>query len=389
MEFGGLKVLMVSSDRNIFSSGSAVSERMKEYGKLVEELHIVVLCDKSHTSSLRIENGKLKIAPNVYVYPTNSSTKYLRPMDAATIGKNVVLKNKFVRGLSLVTAQDPFECGWAGLRVAKRWRLPLEVQLHTDPFSPYFNGVLNGVRKMMWRRIVREADSIRAVNGIVAEKLVSQFKLPHNKISVLPIYVDQEKIKNTPIEFDIHSRYPWAFIILIASRLTPEKNLPLAFEILRRVRERHENVGMVIAGSGPEEGRLKSLVKNLNLEGAVEFVGWQSNLNNFYKTANIFLQTSFFEGHQLALVEAGLSGLPVVTTPAGIASELENGKEAYVYQLDRPDMFAEGIIDLIENNDKRENLRFNLRKHLEERLLTKGQYLDKMKENWEAVSKNT
>jgi hypothetical protein len=55
----GLKVLMISSDRNIFVPGSAVSERMKEYGSLVEELHIIVLCDASHTSSLKIENGKL------------------------------------------------------------------------------------------------------------------------------------------------------------------------------------------------------------------------------------------------------------------------------------------------------------------------------------------
>ena len=122
-------------------------------------------------------------------------------------------------------------------------------------------------------------------------------------------------------------------------------------------------------GSGPEERKLKNLAKKLGLENAVEFAGWQNDLTSFYKTANLFIQTSFFEGYGLALVEAGLSEIPIITTPVGIASELEHGKDAYIYPVDRIDLFANGVIDLIENNQKRESLKVNLKNTLETKVL--------------------
>ncbi|MEK7176186.1 MAG: glycosyltransferase [Patescibacteria group bacterium] len=379
----GLKVLMFSSDRNIAVPGSAVGERMKEYGALVEELHIVLLADKKHGLK------ETRISKNVWVYPTNSAFKCLRPLSAARIGKRLVFEKKFVRGKSLITAQDPFECGWAGLRIKKKWRLPLEVQLHTDPFSPYFSGFQNTVRKFFVRTILKNADSIRVVSEILKSRILG---LKSNaNVYVLPIYVEKEKIENAPVKFDLHTRYPWHFIILTVSRLSKEKNLALAIKILGLVRQNFPDTGLIIVGSGLEEGHLKTLVKNMKLEGAVEFAGWQEELASFYKTANVFLQTSLFEGYGLSLIEAGLSGLPVVTTPVGIASELEHGKNAYIFPLNsargKPEeLFAQGIIDLIENNQKRENLRFNMKKTLETKLLSKEDYMAKIKDNWGKVA---
>src|SRR3989344_683014 len=129
MNFGGLKVLMISSDRNIAAHGSSAGSRMVEYGGLVEELHIVLLSDSSHGLK------EVQIGKNVWVYPTNSITSALRPLGAARLGKKIVFDKKFVRGKSLITA-DSIECGWAGLKVKSKWRIPLEVQVHTDHFSP-------------------------------------------------------------------------------------------------------------------------------------------------------------------------------------------------------------------------------------------------------------
>ncbi|MCR4279570.1 MAG: glycosyltransferase [Candidatus Zambryskibacteria bacterium] len=384
MNSGGLKVLMISSDRNILTPGSAVSERMKEYGALVEELHIVLLCDRSHTKSLGIESSKLKIAEGVHVYPTNSSYKYFRPLDAVKIGKKIVLKNKFVRGLSVITVQDPFECGWAGLKIKNKWRIPLEVQLHTDPYSNNFKGLQNLARRRQLGRTLGAADSVRVVSQFLKEKVSQSTPAP---VTVLPIFVDRTRIENAPLSFDIHTLYPWHFIILMVCRLEPEKNIPLALNILKGVRERFPDAGLLIVGKGSQEGNLKSLVKKLGLEGAVEFAGWQENLASYYKSANAFLQTSLFEGYGLALVEAGLSGLPVVTTPVGLASELGPGKDAYIYTATETSLFIDGLCDLIENNQKRENLRLNLRKTLEAKLLSKEDYLQRLKEEWEETSK--
>ena len=79
-----MKVLMISSDRKVLVPGSAVAERMKEYGALVEELYIVLLSDTSH----KLKNTQL--SKNVWVYPTNSLIHFLRPLGAVRIGKKIV-----------------------------------------------------------------------------------------------------------------------------------------------------------------------------------------------------------------------------------------------------------------------------------------------------------
>ncbi len=369
---------MVSSDRKVFVEDSTVSERMKEYGNLVEELHIVLLSDTYH----KLKNTQL--GKNVWVYPTNSFINFLRPLDAARLGKRIVFEKKFVRGQSVITAQDPFECGWAGMKIKKKWRIPLEVQLHTDPFSSYFSGFLNNVRKAIARKVLRHADSIRVVTEHLKSRILN-LKSDAN-ISVLPIYVDKEKIENGQISFDLHTRYPWHFILLTVSRLAPEKNIGLALQVLALVRVRFPDTGLVIVGSGPEEERLRSLAKELKLEGGVEFVGWQDDLTSFYKTANVFIQTSLFEGYGLSLIEAGLSGLPIITTPVGIALELEHGRDAYIYPLGNTDLFVNGILGLIENNQKRENLRMNLKRTLETVLISKDDYMAQIKDNWEKIA---
>ncbi|MDO8471288.1 MAG: glycosyltransferase [bacterium] len=377
-----LKVLMISSDRKILEEGSAVSERMKEYGALVEELHIVLLSDVRHGLKDK------QLSNNVWVYATNSSLNFLRPFDAARLGKKIVFDSRFVRGQSIITTQDPFECGWAGLKVKKKWRLPLEIQLHTDPFSPYFSGFLNLVRKFFARTVLAKADSVRVVTESLQTKISEQLKIENSKLKILPIYVDKKKIEEGRVAFDLHARYGWHFILLTVSRLSPEKNLALALAVLARVRERFRDTGLVIVGSGPEENHLKALVKELKLDGAVEFVGWQNDLASFYKTANAFIQVSLFEGYGLSLIEAGLSGLPVVTTPVGIALELEHEKDAYIYPADKPELFVQGIIDLIENNYKHENLRTNMKHTLEIKLMSKADYMAQIKGGWVSTAAN-
>ncbi|MEK7177185.1 MAG: glycosyltransferase [Patescibacteria group bacterium] len=374
-----MKVLMISSDRNILTPDSAVSERMKEYGKLVEKLYIVLLSDRSHGLKEK------QISENVWVYPTNSSGALSRPMDASRIGKKIVFEKKFIRGKSLVTTQDPFECGWAGLQVKKKWRIALEVQLHTDPFSRYFSGFQNRVRKLFVGGILRNADSIRVVSADLKSR-ISKFSTA--SIRVLPIYIDQKKIEDAQITFDLRARYPWHFVLLSVSRLAPEKNLELAIRILSTVRKKFPGTGLVIVGSGPEEGKLRKLVKKLELGGAVEFAGWQENLASYYKTANVFLQTSLFEGYGLSLIEAALSGLPVITTPVGIALQLEHGRDAYIYPASGVEMFANGIIDLIENNHKRDNLRINMRHTLSTKLISKDDYMAQIKDIWEKTAQS-
>ncbi len=376
-----IKVLSIGSDRNLFVAGSAVSARIKEYGELVGELHIVVFSHKK----LNLKPGQL--GQNIWIYPTNSISRWFYIFDAIRMGKKIIFDKQFVRGKSLITAQDPFECGWAGMKIKNKWRIPLEVQLHTDPFSPYFSGFLNSVRKFMAKRVLEKADSIRVVSEWLKKNLEASSHKPKAPILVLPIYVDRTRIENAQVKFDLHARFGWHFILLAVSRLTPEKNIPMMLEVLKKVVATFPNTGLVIVGDGPDKGKLESLVKSLGLEKNVNFTGWQEDLASYYKTANLFIQTSNFEGYGLSLVEAGISGLPVVTTAVGIANDLDNGKDAYVCPVGDVEYMFKAVYDLVENNQKRENLKLNMKSALESKLLSKENYLKQYKEMLEKASK--
>jgi glycosyltransferase involved in cell wall biosynthesis len=352
---------------------------MKEYGTLVAELHIVLLSDLSHNLT------ETQISNNVWVYPTGALIKYLRPFAAAKLGKRIVFDKQFVRGQSLITAQDPFECGMAALDIKRRWRLPLEVQLHTDPFSPYFTGFLNDRRKVIARKVLAQTDTLRVVTESLKTRMISEFPSLKDRTAVLPIYVDQTRIKNSQIAFDLHARYGWHVVLLVVARLAPEKNIDLVIEALAEARKGFPDVGLVIVGSGPEEGKLQRLAKSLGVAKNVAFAGWQEHLTSFYKTANVFVQASKYEGYGLSLVEAGVAGLPVITTRVGIAEELANGTDALIVEPTAASI-ARAMLELVNNASNREYLKRNLEKTLEGKLISKEEYMSKLKANWEKTA---
>ncbi|TSC66959.1 MAG: glycosyltransferase, partial [Parcubacteria group bacterium Gr01-1014_73] len=122
---------------------------------------------------------------------------------------------------------------------------------------------------------------------------------------------------------DLRKKYPqFDFIALAVGRLEPEKNSSLALEIWREVVKKNPLAGLVIIGSGSLEKSLKLKAKSLKLEDNVIFEQWKNDLVSYYKTADVFLNTSFYEGYGLAMAEARAASLPVISTDVGAVREL-------------------------------------------------------------------
>lgn len=105
-------------------------------------------------------------------------------------------------------------------------------------------------------------------------------------------------------------------------RLVPEKGFDLAIRALalairalasgiEREGSRHR---LIIAGDGPEREALRRLADELNVADQVHFVGAMDDVSAVLRTADCFLCTSTFEGFGLALAEALVHGLPIIST---------------------------------------------------------------------------
>jgi glycosyltransferase involved in cell wall biosynthesis len=389
------KVISISTDRKIFDESSPVRARQIEYGALFDELHIVVF-----TSVFSSLPTKIQIAPNVWVYGTKSWSKFLCISDAVKVASSVISRRDTGGDAHtsadnqsfVITTQDPFETGLVGRKLARKFKLPLHVQIHTDFLNSYFStqSFLNRLRLKISKKVLMNADAVRVVSRRILESLQ---KNSHN-ISlkdgvipfVLPIFVDVDKIEKTEIgddpDADLRKKYPqFNFIVLVASRLTSEKNIPFAIEVFEKILSAYSKTGLVIVGSGPEKKRLENLVKKLGIGNNVVFEPWVSDLTPHYRTANVFLLTSNFEGYGLTLVEATANHCPIVSTDVGIARELTSP-----CAIGDVGCFFNKISDLIESPAQRENYVHEAESGLEKIIIRdKDEYLAKYKTSIESA----
>lgn len=306
-----MKLLSIGTDRQLFESNSEVRQRQIGYAKGEDEVRIIIFAKKS------LALKPIKISENVFIYPTNSSSKFGYIFDAIKIGLTLPQPD-------LITTQDPFECGWVGWRLARKRGSKLQLQVHTDLFNPYFQqeSVLNKVRIKLARFLLPRADTVRVVSQRIADSIKNVgIKLKQASI-ILPVWLDLEKIKNGPIKTNLHQKYPqFKKIILMASRLTREKNIGLAIGVMPEIIKKLPHVGLVIVGSGPEEAKLKKIVADQKLDQHIVFEQWTGDLPSYYKTADLFLLTSRYEGYGRTIVEALACSCPVISTDVGVARE--------------------------------------------------------------------
>ena len=368
----GMKVLSIGSDRKLFEEGSSVASRSIEYGEKMEELHIVVF-------SLRLNNFKQKkISPHVTLYPTNSSFRIFYIWDAIRIGKRIVSDQKFVLGDSVITCQDPFESGFVGWRIAKKFGLPLHLQIHTDFLSPYFqNSILQKLRVSIARFLLPRANFVRVVSLRISESLKKSGTHLQHEPKILPIRIDVESLEDKKSTVSLSQMFPqFKFTILMASRLTDEKNIKDALTTFSITSKLHPHIGLIIAGDGPLRKNLEQKSRELGIEKQTVFLGWRDDIFSLMKSSNMFLSTSRYEGYGMTLLEAGLAKCPVLTTNVGISEDiLVHKKNSYICPVDDIMCLHEGIEALVGDNGMRYNMAENLAFDIQKLIPSKEAYI--------------
>jgi Glycosyltransferase len=162
-----------------------------------------------------------------------------------------------LKNIDVVSAQDPFECGFAAWLIARRLKAKLQFQIHTDFLSPCFvqESFVNKMRVCVAKFLLPRADGIRVVSERIKNSIIvnCKLKIDNSEIVVLPIFVDVEQISKNKETHNIHSRYPSAsHIILMASRFTREKNILMGLRAMQEVVKRYPKALLLLVGDGPE-----------------------------------------------------------------------------------------------------------------------------------------
>ena len=105
------------------------------------------------------------------------------------------------------------------------------------------------------------------------------------------------------------------------------------------------------------EGLGTPLVRELQLEGKVRFLGQRADVPQILGAADVFVLSSQNEGNPLALMEAMASGLPVVATAVGGVPELiVDQKSGLLAMPDDCEGLASSMLRLFRDADMRRTM---------------------------------
>lgn len=187
------------------------------------------------------------------------------------------------------------------------------------------------------RRLLRAAAAF-VVPGEASREYLASLGVDARRISIAPNAVDADIFGTAT-----RRRENGPCRAVVVARLSPEKGV----DVLLRAADGLP-VEVVVAGSGPEESRLRRLAgSNVTFLGHVK----RDALPQVYADADIAVVPSRSEPWGMALNEAALAGLPLVSsTVVGGARELvEDGVNGFCVPPDDPVALREALRRLVED----------------------------------------
>lgn len=140
-------------------------------------------------------------------------------------------------------------------------------------------------------------------------------------------------------------------LIISVGWLIERKGHHLVIESLKKL----DGVTLAIAGDGPDLKKLQLLAKEFGVSERVKFLGAlsQSDLNKWFRSADLSVLASSREGWANVLLESMASGTPVVATRVWGTPEVVKTKDAGILVERSSDAIAEGIRQLLDEKPSR------------------------------------
>lgn len=168
-----------------------------------------------------------------------------------------------------------------------------------------------------------------------------QVTLLHNAIKYSMFYKPKNYNKNKPK----------VSLINIGSFVN-KKNQSFLITVASILKKRHIDFELHLLGDGVNKSKIIEKVSCLNLEKEVLIHGNVNNIEEYLWQSDIYVHSALYEPFGLVLLEAMASGLPVVTLDGkGNRDLIENNKNGFIIYKQSAELFADKIIELIENKE--------------------------------------
>lgn len=335
---------------NPYGVSKSVESFRKEFEKRGHSVFIFAPSWKDHKD----EN------PNVFRYPSvETQFRFRFPLAVPHSMEMDRIINDL--DIDIIHSQHPNLLGAAAARWARKKKVPLIFTWHTlydqyAAFVPFLPKRI--VTEYMTRKAVSYANKSDKV-VVPTDSIIPILEKWGVKKEMLPIAtgVDEEQFRN-PDGKRIrmaHGITEDETVLLLVSRLTPEKNVEFVFKSVFQVLEKNSRMKFLIAGDGYLADSLRGLCRDHGMEGRVIFAGVvnEDEIKDYYAASDIFVYGSKSETQGMIITEAMYSGLPVVAVSAtGSSSLVQDGVSGFLVEEDSDD-FSEAVLRLMEDEELR------------------------------------
>lgn len=247
-------------------------------------------------------------------------------------------------GVSLVHAHYAYPDAAAARLLCRKYGIPYVVTLHGSDI----NVIAQDPRRLpQILDTLREAHAVVAVSGELARKtsrLVGESRVIHH----IPNGVDIRRFSPGNRE-EARKRLglSHARVLLTVGRLDPVKaydRLITALSLLP------PDIGLVMAGDGPERSALERLAADTGTEGRIHFAGSVAHdlLRDYYQAADLTVICSHREGWPTIIFESLACGTPVVAhAVGGIPEILSDPGVGFLFSDNSPETIARSLMDAL------------------------------------------
>ena len=223
-------------------------------------------------------------------------------------------------------------------KLARRSGRPLVMTVHS---TEYDRSLGHPWSEILDRENIglRNADRVIAVSGHLKQQLVERYGIPPEKIRVI-----YNAVRPSERLASLSGRRK---IVLYLGRLAAMKGVDTFLRAAARVAPAEPEAVFVVAGEGPEFGRLLVLAAHLGLSERVLFLGkvTEEERATLLATASVFVLPSIVEPFGIAAAEAMAAGIPaIVSKTSGIAEITDSVFRVDFWDIDE---FASRISELL------------------------------------------
>lgn len=278
--------------------------------------------------------------------------------------KGIFLLFHYIRkgGFTVVETFTP-DCNLIGIPLAFLAGVPTRIPTH--------HGLLGDRPKIFFWLHGKLVNSWLCTKLVVVSKRVKQSAIKLEKIKEEKIKVVLNGIKINDLSLDRHQARKilgWredALILLSVGRVVEQKGHKFIVEAMPRILEVFLNTEVFIVGEGNLMMMLEEQIAAGGLQDQIKLLGLRKEIDVMLRAADLFVMPSLWEGLPIALLEAmAMESAVVISDVAGIDDVITNGKYGMVVPIGDIDAFADAVIELLGDPDRRKRMGHASREHV-------------------------